>query len=98
MSKIPTSKEILDKHKYLVRVETDNSLIEDPVPRAMIEFAKLHVQAALEAATANAEADFEPMNWLAEQHCNTPFIQGEDYEIGISRQSILQSYPLENIK
>jgi hypothetical protein len=65
---------------------------------AMIEFAKLHVEAALKTAAGNVEADLEPMGWLAEQHLNSPLIIGEDYEIGISRNSILNSYPLENIK
>lgn len=91
MTKIPTAEEF-------IKDAQQNPSKGWTARKMLVEFAKLHVKAALKAATANAEADFEPMNWLAEQHCNTPFIQGEDYEIGISRQSILQSYPLENIK
>lgn len=68
------------------------------VRKIMIEFAKLHVQAALKAASENIKADFEPIGWLAERHSCLPFIEGQDYEIGISRQSILQSYSIENIK
>lgn len=46
------------------------------------------IQQTLETAARNVEADFEPMEWLAEQHAESPFIEGEDYEIGISRSSI----------
>jgi hypothetical protein len=47
----------------------------------MIEFAKMHVEAALKAASEKAEIV---------QHC-TP---GYDY---INENSILNSYPLDNI-
>ena len=42
---IPTAEEILKKQEYLVRVETDSSLIENASIRAMIEFTKLHIEA-----------------------------------------------------
>jgi hypothetical protein len=49
----------------------------------MIEFAKLHVQKALEEASENAE-----MKWVK--------YTDNDYEI--DKDSILKSYPLNNIK
>jgi enolase len=82
----------------------DDSSIQDSIDMLIeakeerIEFAKTHVKAALQAASEKVEADFEPMGWLAEQHMNSPFKPGEDYEIGISRSSILEAYPEENIK
>lgn len=52
---------------------------------AMIEFAKLHVEAALKAASENAEAIAEP-----------DYRGGEWYLV--NKESILNAYPLENIK
>ena len=68
------------------------------IKNAMIEFAKLHVKAALEGASEKVEAEFQPIGWLADQHVSSSFIEGEDYEISISIQSILNAYSLENIK
>lgn len=50
---------------------------------AMIEFAKLHVEAALKAATNNAKMDSDPFDYEDEW---------------IDKDSILNAYPLENIK
>lgn len=60
-------------------IKTHQSLIK----KAMVEFAKLHVEAALKAVSENAEIVCDP------------------YELGIqwvNTNSILNSYPLENIK
>lgn len=54
----------------------------------MIEFARLHVEAALEAALNNARITMKP--GLEYYY--------EDYVEGISPESILESYPLNNIK
>jgi hypothetical protein len=62
------------------------------------KFAELHCIEQAEVISENVEADFEPMGWLAEHHLNDPFIAGEDYEIPVSRQSILNAYPLNLIK
>lgn len=54
------------------------------VKKLMIEFAKLHVKAALKAASEDAEG-----------------VDGDDYYVpnsSINKQSILQAYPLTNIK
>jgi hypothetical protein len=51
--------------------------------KAMIEFAKLHVEAALKAAAENAETRYIPYT-------------DDDYEI--DKRSILNAYSLENIK
>ena len=71
--------------------------VEPSTKELMIEFAKLHVEAALKEASEKVEADLEPMDWLAEQHLSSPFIEGEDYAIGICRNSILEAYPLSKI-
>ena len=57
---------------------------------AMIEFAKLHVKAALKAASENAKTK---ESWW--QDNNIP--NGASYT-EVDRQSILKAYPLENIK
>lgn len=74
MSTIPTSTEFQwIKRKYRDDVAKD----------LMIEFAKLHVEAALKAASENAE---------------TRYIPYTDDEYEIDKNSILNSYPLDNIK
>jgi len=55
------------------------------VPYFMIEFAKLHVERALKAAAENANA------------YNKPKFKG-DVNPAVDLDSILNSYPLENIK
>jgi len=51
----------------------------------MIEFAKLHAQAALESAAENAKA-------------YTTISTYEGRQTKVRKQSILNAYPLENIK
>lgn len=52
------------------------------IKNVMIEFAKIHVEAALKAAIYNAETKIIKYT--------------DDYEV--DKHSILSSYPLENIK
>lgn len=62
--------------------------INHPFPKledAMIEFAKLHVEAALKAASENAEV------------VNKPKFSG-DYNPVVDEDSILNAYPLDQIK
>jgi hypothetical protein len=54
----------------------------------MIDFAKLHVTRALEEASKNAHI----INNYLQGGCMSP----DDYEI--DKESILNSYPLDNIK
>jgi hypothetical protein len=77
---------------------------EQNVLEMMIEFAKLHVEAALKEASENVKlieygcSDFRVTD---EDAPNPYFISGyfgEDSQIKISEDSILNSYPLENIK
>ena len=59
----------------------------------MIEFAKLHVQAALKAASENVEVDYN----LLEDY-NKTLLVDENIEVYAITSSILDSYSLENIK
>ena len=58
------------------------------VREAMIEFAKMHVQEALKQASEEAEVEHELSN---------PYDPNSGYEI-VNKDSILNAYPLENIK
>ena len=73
MEKIPTAKELFDK---MLEINDECTSTE-----MMIEFAKLHVEAALKAAYENIE--------YTEVDSSVPYVV-ED--------SILNSYPLTNIK
>ena len=76
MSKIPTAEEICNKQFFGFKGE-----LWVGVHKAMIEFAKLHVETALKAASEKAE--WKGHTLAAVEIC--------DY-------SILDAYPLENIK
>jgi hypothetical protein len=75
---IPIAEEFLKKYELGNTGKID---IED-AKEAIIEFAKLHVEAALKAASKNADT-------IHIRNTN-------DYEI--DKESILNAYPLTNIK
>ncbi len=88
MSNIPTAKEFLkNKDDY-----GNLSVYADEIAIVMIEFAKFHVEAALKAASEKA-------NTIVHKH-----VHDEDEIDGyilidiINKNSILNAYPLENIK
>jgi hypothetical protein len=73
-----TSEELGNKHE-----------MTDKQKSAMIEFAKLHVTKALEAASENATID----------DIGSPNCDGEWMSCDIvNKDSILSAYPLDNIK
>lgn len=82
MSKIPTAEEFLNQKPFL------NGMTRMDQRIAMIEFAKLHVEAALKEASEKAETDYELGN---------PYDANSRYEI-VNKNSILNAYSLENIK
>ena len=77
-----TSEEVISK---IVKFESTNDTIQCTVhslSQVMIEFAKLHVEAALKSASEKAKIDKSvTFGWEK-----------------VDRPSILKSYPLENIK
>jgi len=84
MKKLPTAEELILKtgsYEFW-----DNFyVVKEEIKDAMIEFAKLHVEAALKKASKKAEI----------------IDVGIDYaimEFVVDKSSILNSYPLENIK
>ncbi len=78
MSKIPTAEEFYKQTTGCVMNHRD-------IKTAIIEFAKLHVEQALLAASEKASTTY-----------SEEFLLGEVYNI--NKDSILNAYPLENIK
>ena len=78
MEIIPSARDFAIGRIY---IEDEND--HQDVANALIEFAKLHVEAALKQASKKATAF---------QACN------DDDPIIISESSIINAYPLENIK
>jgi hypothetical protein len=86
--KIPTSRELFDKYACTSWLEPDGFIVsvdKESFEKALLEFAKLHVQAALKAADDNADVTVIDVDM-------TGAIWGVDSE------TILNAYPLENIK
>lgn len=87
MKQLPTAEEFM-----LTNLQ---SMDQTEVENAMIEFAKVHVQAALESASEKSNL------LLTDKKGNTKTTGGYDAYGSIAtvnKQSILNSYPLENIK
>ena len=85
MKQLPTAKEFLWNGTIITQGDTEpyGRLPNDKVPLVMIEFAKLHVQQALESAAEKAYfRDFN--NYVCHSEEN--------------KKSILNAYPLDNIK
>lgn len=79
MKQLPTADEFLNKEYYHIILDSEDTYVNvGDIEGAMIEFAKLHVQKALESAAENTR----------EWHGNH----------GMLKQSILNAYPLDNIK
>lgn len=82
---VPTSEEILELHYNMDRDEDGNPVYYDwSAKDAMIAFARLHVEAALKAASENVR--------YREQ------ITMQGVQRTFSVNSILNAYPLTNIK
>lgn len=74
---VPSAKEFLERDESGVYNEVD-------ITQAMIEFAKLHVEAALTEASKTTK-------WKEQ-------ITMQGLQVTIIKSSILNAYPLENIK
>lgn len=85
MNKIPTAKEFLKDRVYVTQDNSED--VHDSlstVADAMIEYAKLRVKAALEAAADKAKLSQQVSTW----NCEPRGVQPE-----IDKQSILNAYP-----
>lgn len=97
MKEILTSEEVFRNafNTNLCHIDYDKAGL-DTIKQAMIEFTKLHVKAALKEASEQAliKQKFE--------HLDTPeysiFFKQNEYSYSIDKNSILNTYPLTNIK
>ena len=81
MEQIPTAEDFLNQDESGVFTEVD-------ITQAMIEFAGLHVAAALKAASEKARTKPVWEGNTGSEYCDTV----------IDTRSIINSYPLENIR
>ena len=88
--KTPLTEE--EKHYYIDRIITHDDYI-----KGMIEFAKMHVQEALKQASEKVFVEYIDLN-TDEIFDYTDVITDDDVEVNINKDSILNAYPLENIK
>ena len=94
MEKIPTAEEWLLNHKEMSKYDVEDydeggylGVNENALYKIMIEFAKLHVEQALKEASKKAQIKYEYSGNV-----------GEYCDEFVDVNSILNSYPLENIK
>lgn len=99
METVPTAEELLDKDIELFEDIMDGKLsfgmAKDAITNKMIEFAKLHAQAALQAAAEKAQlVDY---NGISQGISALKFAKGADFVVEIDKKSILSAYPETNI-
>ena len=80
--------EMLTAEEFLWDKRNGNGFHDHELPDLLIEFAKLHVEAALKEASEKAH-HYHVATWK----CEPKGIQPE-----VNKDSILNAYPLENIK
>ncbi len=88
---IPTAEEFIENDYYHLHLDTDSTCLAS-IHDAMIEFAKLHVEAALKEAINNVRIIDDPNSYCGNTGSEYPPDQILDTD------AILNSYPLENIK
>jgi len=86
--KIPTASEWLESFG----ADADDMYYKQSVEEAMIEFAKLHVEACKKEISENVRVTDSVGEFLQRDELG---FEGDNY---IDKNSILNSYPLENIK
>jgi hypothetical protein len=92
MNKIPTAEEFLKQYEL---GNTGKMDIED-AKEAIIEFAKLHVEAALKSASENAYVEYIDLD-TNEIFDYTDVITDDNVGADVNKNSILNAYSLENI-
>lgn len=105
MSDILTAEDFLNKHctiSHFYDDKTEQMVVpSSQQEQAMIEFAKLHVEAALKAVSENATVDIIDHEKYKVLHL--PGYERGTKEVilpiyGVDEDSILNAYPLTNIK
>lgn len=86
---IPTTEELFKEYSYnisLAEGHYDYYVDKDDFKEALVKFAKLHVKAALESAAEKVIIE------------DDEYIEDGHYTKIVDKQSILDAYPLDNIK
>jgi hypothetical protein len=98
MSRLPTAEEFLkNKSDSFDTQMRRNTYYKDNVECLCIEFAKLHVQAALKAASESRCINMYDKTWFAQSlEPGTKIL--DTVNITVDKDSILNAYPLEKIK
>lgn len=100
MNGIPTVDELFKKYSNLCQFEEGGSeylVDKEDFKTALIEFTKLHVEAALEEASKNAYVEYIDLK-TNEIFDYTDVITDDDVGANVNKSSILNAYPVENIK
>jgi len=97
-TKIPTAEELLNQRVYITQDDIED--VHDSVStvtEAMIEFAKLHVEAALKAASEKSYVEYIDLE-TKEVFDYTDVITDDGVGADVNKNSILNSYSLHKIK
>jgi hypothetical protein len=94
MKDLPTAEELFKKYSWTAKLDGETLKVVDRQDflKAIKLYAKLHVEQALKEASDNAEADYTYEGFGGE------FYDQPIYRYFVKKDSILNSYPLENIK
>jgi hypothetical protein len=101
-TKLPTAEEFLDRYidKHNIPWSPDIDKLYGAINTAMIEFAKVHAEAALKAASENANTISSNSNITSKDRLKG--VQGlicvHLGNVSVDKDSIINSYPLSNIK
>jgi hypothetical protein len=96
MKQVSTAEQFLRFKSNISEDKTSVEYLTDcEVEEIMIEFAKLHVKAALEAANKNARIDVNGNKVIASGFRDR---DGNQVSISIDKHSITNAYPESNIK
>ena len=99
LNKIPTAKEFLINNANDISFEEKQMFASDVTPEMLIEFAKLHVEKAVKQILKNSKVQvYCGEGGLTIKTYTTDPNDPREYEIGVNENSILNAYPLENIK
>lgn len=99
--KFPTAKEVMAREALRpLSLMDDERLNLKPkeVVNAMLEFARMHVTAALKAAAEKALISGTWDDEFTDDRLKTRDQDGNWIDVGADGNSILNAYPLENIK
>ena len=75
----------------------DKLYYDSYVKKAMIKFAKMHVQEALKLASENSFVEYIDLE-TNEKFDYTDVLVDDNISADVNKDSILNAYPLENIK